>query len=101
LRDYGKVYASADEALAGIPDGVVMAAHTWGFCGTPHHLFAAIMRSNIKDITLLCPNFMPFGALEKYLPGPTSLLPKLKKVRRALAARGQWARTTRVFSTIM
>ena len=80
MKDYGKVYASADEALAGIPDGVVMAAHTWGFCGTPHHLFAAIMRSNIKDITLLCPNFMPFGALEKFLPGPTSLLPKLKKV---------------------
>lgn len=80
MADYGKVYANADQALADIPDGVTMAAHTWGFGGTPAHLFAAIMRSNIKDITLLCPNFIPFGPLEKVLPGPTSLLPKLKKV---------------------
>jgi 3-oxoacid CoA-transferase A subunit len=80
MKDYGKVYNSADEALAGIPDGIVLAAHTWGFCGTPSHLFAALMRTDIKDITLLCPNFLPLGNLEKHLPGPASLLPKLKKV---------------------
>jgi 3-oxoacid CoA-transferase A subunit len=80
VKDYGKVYENADAALADIPDGVVMAAHTWGFGGTPAHLFAAIARSRIKDITLLCPNFIPFGALEPVLPGPTTLLPKLKKV---------------------
>lgn len=80
MKDYGKVYNSADEALAGIPDGIVLAAHTWGFCGTPSHLFAALMRTAIKDITLLCPNFLPLGNLEKVLPGPTTLVPKLKKV---------------------
>jgi 3-oxoacid CoA-transferase A subunit len=80
MNGYSKVFENSDEALAGIPSGVIIAAHTWGFCGTPSHLFAAIMRSNIQDITLLCPNFLPFGALEKFLPGPTSLLPKLRKV---------------------
>ncbi|MBN1691685.1 MAG: CoA transferase subunit A [Dehalococcoidia bacterium] len=80
MKTDGKIFASADEALADVPDGVIMATHTWGFCGTPSNLFAAIMRSNIKDITLLCPNFFPHGALEKFLPGPASLLPKLKKL---------------------
>jgi len=80
VNDYGKVYNSADEALAGIPDGVIIAAHTWGFCGTPSHLFAAVMRTKIKDITLLSTNFIPLGPLESVLPGPTSLLPQLKKV---------------------
>ncbi len=80
MKDYGKVYSSAEEALAGIPDGVSMAAHQWGLTGTPSHLFAAIMRSDIKDITLLCTNFLPTGNLEKILPGAVSLVPKLKKL---------------------
>ena len=75
-----KIYACADEAVADIPDGVIIAAHTWGLCGTPSHLFAAIMRRGIKDITLLCTNFLPISGIEDVLPGPTSLLPQLKKV---------------------
>lgn len=80
MKDYGKVYETADKALADIPDGVTIAAHTWAFCGTPHHLFAAVTRTKIKDIILTTPSFIRNGQLEPMLPGPTSLLPQLKKI---------------------
>jgi len=74
-----KIYPSADEAVADIPDGVSIAMHSWGFAGTPNHLVAAIKRKGIKDITLLCTNFLitPF---ESQLPGPGSLLIQIKKL---------------------
>ena len=74
-----KIYATADEAVADIPDGVSIALHSWGFAGTPNHLIAAIVRKGIKDITLICTNFgiTPF---ESQLPGPGSLLTQLKKL---------------------
>lgn len=75
-----KIYNSADEAVADIPDGVSIAMHSWGLCGTPSHLIAAIMRKGVKDITLLCTNFLPMPGIESVLPSPPSLLPQLKKL---------------------
>lgn len=76
-----KVFAGADEAVADIPDGVSIAMHSWGVCGTPHHLIAAVMRKSIRDITLLCTNFLPLPAIvESVLPTPASLLPQLRKL---------------------
>jgi 3-oxoacid CoA-transferase A subunit len=75
-----KIYGSADEAIADIPDGVTIAAHSWTICGTPSHLISAVIRKGIKDITLICPNFLPISRIEKMHPGPASLLPQLKKV---------------------
>ena len=75
-----KIYATVDEAIADIPDGVSIALHDWLFCGIPSHLIAAIVRKGLKDITLLCTNFMPLPIFENDLPGPASLLPQLKRL---------------------
>lgn len=75
-----KVFESVDEAVAGIPDGVMIALHAWGGSGTPAYLIDAVRRLGIKDIALVSPTFIPLPIFEGELPGPVSLLPQLKKV---------------------
>jgi len=75
-----KVYSSSQEAVDDIPDGVSIAMHSWGFAGTPNHLIKAVVDKNIKEITLLCTNFLPMPGIEEVIFSPASLLSQIKKL---------------------
>lgn len=75
-----KVWPSAAEAVADIPDGAFIAMHCQVFEGTPSHLIRALIDSGVKDLTLMCTNFIPLPVVEAVFPTPASLLPQLKKV---------------------
>ena len=51
-----KVYASADEAVADIPDGATLMSGGFGLCGNPENLIAAIHRKGIKNLTVISNN---------------------------------------------
>ncbi|RAP62186.1 succinyl-CoA--3-ketoacid-CoA transferase [Achromobacter sp. HZ01] len=52
-----KVYASAQEALAGIvKDGLMIAVGGFGLCGIPEALIAALRDSGVKDLTCVSNN---------------------------------------------
>ena len=52
-----KVYANADEALAGqIKDGMILMAGGFGFCGVPETLIDAVRKSGAKDLTFVSNN---------------------------------------------
>ncbi len=46
-----KVVATADEAVAVIPDGATIMMGGFGLCGIPEHLIAALHRRGTKDLT--------------------------------------------------
>lgn len=48
-----KIWASADEAVADIPDGASIAMGGFGLCGLPENLIAATRKKNIRDITVI------------------------------------------------
>jgi 3-oxoacid CoA-transferase subunit A len=52
-----KVYASADEALAGrVKDGMTLMAGGFGLCGVPETLIEAVRKSGAKDLTFVSNN---------------------------------------------
>lgn len=52
-----KVYAEADEALAGqVKDGMTLMAGGFGLCGVPETLIKAVRRSGAKDLTFISNN---------------------------------------------
>ncbi|MBJ6762149.1 CoA transferase subunit A [Myxococcaceae bacterium JPH2] len=51
-----KVYASADEAVADIPDDITLMSGGFGLCGNPENLIEAIHRKNVKRITIISNN---------------------------------------------
>src|SRR6202021_1560366 len=52
-----KVFANADEALAGqIKDGMILMAGGFGVCGVPETLIAAVRKSGAKDLTFVSNN---------------------------------------------
>ena len=52
-----KVYANADEALAGqIKDGMILMAGGFGLCGVPEVLIEAVRKSGAKDLTVVSNN---------------------------------------------
>jgi 3-oxoacid CoA-transferase subunit A len=52
-----KVYANADEALAGqIKDGMMLMAGGFGLCGVPEVLIEAVRKSGAKDLTFVSNN---------------------------------------------
>ncbi len=52
-----KVYASAQEALAGVvKDGQMIAVGGFGLCGIPEALIAALRDSGVKDLTCISNN---------------------------------------------
>ncbi len=58
-----KVYASADEALAGqIRDGMTLMAGGFGLCGVPETLIEAVRKSGAKDLTFVSNNAGVDGA---------------------------------------
>ena len=64
-----KIRASADEAVADIPDGATLMAGGFGLCGIPENLIAALVRKGVKGLTIISNNagvddfgLGPFGA---------------------------------------
>lgn len=51
-----KVVASADEAVADIPDGAVIMSGGFGLCGNPENLIAALHRKGTKNLTIISNN---------------------------------------------
>src|SRR5271156_5333589 len=52
-----KVFANADEALAGqIKDGMILMAGGFGLCGVPEVLIEAVRKSGAKDLTFVSNN---------------------------------------------
>ena len=52
-----KVYANADEALAGVvKDGMMVMAGGFGLCGIPETLIEAVRKTGVKDLTVVSNN---------------------------------------------
>jgi 3-oxoacid CoA-transferase subunit A len=51
-----KTVASADEAIADLPDGATLMAGGFGLCGIPENLIKAIQRRGTKDLTVISNN---------------------------------------------
>jgi 3-oxoacid CoA-transferase subunit A len=51
-----KVVASADEAVRDVFDGATLVVGGFGLCGIPENLIAALVRSKVKDLTVVSNN---------------------------------------------
>ncbi|MFZ4616317.1 MAG: CoA transferase subunit A [Rectinemataceae bacterium] len=51
-----KVVKSADEAIAGIKDGMTLVVGGFGLCGIPENLISALVRSGVTDLTCISNN---------------------------------------------
>lgn len=51
-----KVVASADEAINGIEDGMVLGLGGFGLCGIPENGIAALIRKGVKNLTCISNN---------------------------------------------
>ena len=51
-----KTVASADEAVADLPEGATLMAGGFGLCGIPENLIAALVRRGVKDLTIVSNN---------------------------------------------
>ena len=51
-----KIIASADEAVADIPDGATIMSGGFGLCGNPENLIDALHRKGTKDLTIVSNN---------------------------------------------
>ncbi|MFB1482705.1 CoA transferase subunit A [Corallococcus sp. RDP092CA] len=51
-----KVYASADEAVADIPDNITLMSGGFGLCGNPENLITALHKKNVRGLTIISNN---------------------------------------------
>ncbi len=51
-----KTVASADQAVADIPDGATILMGGFGLCGIPENLIAALRRKGVKNLTIVSNN---------------------------------------------
>ncbi len=51
-----KVVASADAAVAAVPDGATVMSGGFGLCGNPENLIAALAKKGVKNLTLISNN---------------------------------------------
>ena len=61
-----KVLATADEAVAAIPDGASIMMGGFGLCGIPEHLIAALHRRGTRNLTIISNN----AGIDDYGVGP-------------------------------
>ncbi len=73
-----KVLATADEAVAAIPDGARIMMGGFGLCGIPEHLIAALHRRGTKNLTIISNN----AGVDDYGVGP---LLKSRQVRKMIS----------------
>lgn len=53
---FNKVYKTAEEALAGIEDGMTLMLGGFGLCGIPENSIAALVRKGTKNLTCISNN---------------------------------------------
>jgi 3-oxoacid CoA-transferase subunit A len=51
-----KIFASAAEAVADIPDGITLMSGGFGLCGNPENLIDALKEKNVKGLTIISNN---------------------------------------------
>ncbi len=51
-----KIVASADAAVADIPDGATLMVGGFGLCGNPENLITALHRKGVRDLTIVSNN---------------------------------------------
>jgi 3-oxoacid CoA-transferase subunit A len=73
-----KVLATADEAVAVIPDGATIMMGGFGLCGIPEHLIAALQRRGTKNLTIVSNN----AGVDDYGVGP---LLRARQVRKMIS----------------
>ncbi len=73
-----KVLATADEAVAVIPDGATIMVGGFGLCGIPEHLLAALHRRGTKNLTIVSNN----AGVDDYGVGP---LLRARQVRKMIS----------------
>src|SRR6187397_1233680 len=73
-----KVLATADEAVAVIPDGATIMMGGFGLCGIPEHLIAALHRRGTKNLTIVSNN----AGVDDYGVGP---LLRAREVRKMIS----------------
>src|SRR5207249_2452282 len=56
MPSMNKVLASAEEAVALIPDGATIMMGGFGLCGIPENLIAALQKRGTKDLTIISNN---------------------------------------------
>jgi len=78
---------TADEALSPVRDGACIAANFWG-PGTPMHLWRALFKLGVKDLTVCINNYVgkivPLREIGS--PDPTLLLSRTRKIISAFSA---------------
>lgn len=77
-----KIISSFDEAVADVFDGAVIAYSMLFATGAPQNLFGALMRKDVKDLTLVGRIFVPmrYAIGDSYSPVDLALQGKVKKV---------------------
>jgi len=78
-----KVYSSAEEAIADIPDEATIAIAGFFTAGVPRVLLRALIARGVKDLTLACGCGPLLGA-----PGELALLVKNKQLKRVIDSYG-------------
>jgi 3-oxoacid CoA-transferase subunit A len=73
-----KVRATADEAVADIPDGASIMMGGFGLCGIPEHLILALHRRGTKNLTIISNN----AGIDDFGVGP---LLKSRQIRKMIA----------------
>ena len=68
--------ASADEAVAEIPDGATIMMGGFGLCGIPEHLIAALHRRGTRDLTVISNN----AGIDQFGVGPLLHSRRIKKM---------------------
>ena len=71
-----KVLATADEAVAVIPDGATIMMGGFGLCGIPEHLIAALHRRGTKNLTIISNN----AGIDDYGVGPLLQARQIRKM---------------------
>ena len=71
-----KVMASADEAVADIPDGASIMMGGFGLCGIPEHLIMALHRKGTKDLTVISNN----AGIDQFGCGPLLHAHRIRKM---------------------
>jgi 3-oxoacid CoA-transferase subunit A len=71
-----KVLASADEAVAAIPDGASIMMGGFGLCGIPENLIAALHRRGTKDLTVISNN----AGIDQFGVGPLLHARRIRKM---------------------
>ena len=71
-----KVLASADEAVAVIPDGASIMMGGFGLCGIPENLIAALHRRGTKNLTVISNN----AGIDQFGVGPLLHARRIRKM---------------------